>query len=998
MFGFVFRSFGRRILHALMLLVVTFALPIVAQATSYTFTEGSFNQGFGTDDPRRNRNWHNEFNWEPQGIPSAGDSATIPVGFLVFLDKPTTVQNLTMASGDGNAPDIRTSPTNSLTVTGLLNWSEGTIGFDNPGSLIIPTGATVNLLGPDDKSFHGLLNNAGTINWSGTGRFSVGGSSIVNNAGLMNITATAAYFGKVEGPGAALNNSGTIRRSAGTGLFSIAGFDAARTDSLRGFLNNSGSIEVQSGTFQFHGGLSSGTFNVSTGATIQCADSHKFDGNTISGAGTFRVSGSGEANGTITRNGGPLEIIGGGLRGGFSDVADSTAKLSGNGKLLWKNGYMPGSWTFDTGFRIEASTDGSKGFDGSMLNKGTFLWMGGGALASSQTTFVNEGTFTCTTPGLFLRDTYIFGTHFENRGTFNSAPNGENRTDDAGFSNSGTVNIGGSGVGILRIYYAYTQTATGKLRVDIGGADAAVPQFDQLKMGQGATLAGALNVNFINGFSPPADAVFRIISKSGGSGTFSNVTAQNLSGKTIVANYPNEAVDLVVQNINLSINDASILEGNTGTSTLNFTVSLSAPASQAVAVNYATSSGTALQPDYTSRSGTLTIPAGLIKGVISVPIVGDTLDEADESFFLTLNTPNGAILSDNQGRATIIDNDATPTLTISDAIATEGHSGTTNATFTVTLSAPSGRNVSVNAITANGTAKSPADYTASGASLLFAPGQTSKTFSVPVKGDAIDEEDELFYTLLSSPANASISRARGTCAIADDDAPPTVSITGMLIKEYNAGQTTASFVLSLSAPSGKAVKVSYVTSNGTAIAGSDYVAVAPTQVSFNAGSTRAYARVLINGDDVYEDNDSINVNLSSPVNALMATSHAIGTIINDDAKPSLSINDVSIAEGNTGTKQLTFTVALSKASGLEAAVDFSTANGTAVSAGDYVAKNGRVTFTPGSALTQTINITINGDALVENDETLFVFLSSPSNVNISKARGVGTITNDDTSE
>ncbi len=237
-------------------------------------------------------NWHNEFNWEPQGIPTGGDSATIVNDGFVFLDQPVTVQNLTLASGDANPPDIRTSPSNSLTVTGTLNWSEGNIGFSDPGNLILPAGATLNFLGPDDKGFYGVLNSAGTINWVGTGRFSVGGSSTVNNSGLIDISAEMAYFGIVSNPGPVLNNTGTIRRSAGSGLFSIAGFDAARTDSLRGFLNNNGIVDVQTGTFQFYEGTSTGSFNVASGAIIQCAGGHSFDANTITAWALFSLQAS----------------------------------------------------------------------------------------------------------------------------------------------------------------------------------------------------------------------------------------------------------------------------------------------------------------------------------------------------------------------------------------------------------------------------------------------------------------------------------------------------------------------------------------------------------------------------------------------------------------------------------------------------------------------------------------------------------------------------------
>ncbi|HEY0074691.1 MAG TPA: Calx-beta domain-containing protein [Abditibacteriaceae bacterium] len=337
-------------------------------------------------------------------------------------------------------------------------------------------------------------------------------------------------------------------------------------------------------------------------------------------------------------------------------------------------------------------------------------------------------------------------------------------------------------------------------------------------------------------------------------------------------------------------------------------------------------------------------------------------------------------------------------LTIDDLSITEGNTGTADASFTIRLSSPSNETVTVNAIPANGSALLPADYTGNGATLSFAPGETSKTFSVPVQGDLLDEPDELFYVLLFAPTNAIIARGRGVCTIQDDDATPTISIDDLTIGEGNSGQRTAALRLKLSAPSGQGVRVSYATANGTAVGGNDYVAVAPTVIAFNTNSLYAYARVLLNGDLLNEQNETFLVNLSSPANATIADNQATGTILNDDSVPGLSINDVSISEGNSGSKQLTFTVTLSKASGQTVSVNYATADGIARSTSDYAAKSGTLSFAPGSALTRTISITINGDTQIEGNETLYILLSSAANASIGRGRGVGVIINDDASD
>jgi hypothetical protein len=109
----------------------------------------------------------------------------------------------------------------------------------------------------------------------------------------------------------------------------------------------------------------------------------------------------------------------------------------------------------------------------------------------------------------------------------------------------------------------------------------------------------------------------------------------------------------------------------------------------------------------------------------------------------------------------------------------------------------------------------------------------------------------------------------------------------------------------------------------------------------------------------------------------------------------ISIGDVSVAEGNSGTANAVFTVSLSGVASVPVAVDFATADGTAVAGSDYAAAAGTLTFTPGQT-SKAITVLVNGDTAVEPDETFFVNLSNPSGATIADGQGVGTITNDDT--
>ncbi len=431
----------------------------------------------------------------------------------------------------------------------------------------------------------------------------------------------------------------------------------------------------------------------------------------------------------------------------------------------------------------------------------------------------------------------------------------------------------------------------------------------------------------------------------------------------------------------LYISDVAIIEGDSGTTNANFTVNLFDGPDTAVSVSFATANGTALAgSDYNALNGTLTFNPGESAKTVSVSVKGDTLDESDENFFVNLSAPTNATIADTQGRCIIVDNDRAPSVAINDVTITEGNSGTKDTTFTITLSAVSGQTVTVNAIPSNGSARSPFDYVAGGTRLIFAPGETVKTFSVPVKGDTLDEPDENFFVILSSPVNCSVGRGRGVGTIVDNDAGPTISIDDVRIGEGNVGQRVASFRLKLSSPAGQVVRVNYSTDGGTATPGNDYIAVTNTQIAFTTGNLYAYARVLINGDVLNEPDETFNVNLSAPINATIAgappgSNQALGTILNDDSAPSLAINDVQITEGNSGTKNLTFIVTLSKASGQVVTVKYATTDGVARSISDYTAKTGTLTFAAGQT-SKTISIAVKGDTVVEGDETFFVLLSA----------------------
>src|SRR5439155_1193797 len=152
-------------------------------------------------------------------------------------------------------------------------------------------------------------------------------------------------------------------------------------------------------------------------------------------------------------------------------------------------------------------------------------------------------------------------------------------------------------------------------------------------------------------------------------------------------------------------------EGDSGTSSFDFTVSLTNPSDQTVSVDYATNDGTAAAgSDYASATGAVTFAPGETSKTVSVAVNGDVTNESDETFTVDLSNPANATIADGQGVGTITNDDGVPAASIGDVTANEGDSGTTSFDFTVSLTNPSDQAVTVDYASADGTASAPSDY------------------------------------------------------------------------------------------------------------------------------------------------------------------------------------------------------------------------------------------------------------------------------------------------
>ena len=224
---------------------------------------------------------------------------------------------------------------------------------------------------------------------------------------------------------------------------------------------------------------------------------------------------------------------------------------------------------------------------------------------------------------------------------------------------------------------------------------------------------------------------------------------------------------------------------------------------------------------------------------------------------------------------------------------------------------------------------------------------------------------------------------------------PVIRIEDTRIAEFDNGATKAEFMVVLTPASEQFVTVDYATADVTAEAEKDYTATSGT-LTFSPGETTKTINVAITDDPLVEPDETFTVTLSSPSNATLADTTAVGTIVNDDTYPMASITDTRIPESDNGaTTTAEFTVTLTRDSEQVATVDYATADVTAEAGKDYTAASGTLTFSPGET-TKMISVSITDDPLVEPYETFTVTLSSPSNTTLADAMATGTVTNDDT--
>jgi Calx-beta domain len=346
----------------------------------------------------------------------------------------------------------------------------------------------------------------------------------------------------------------------------------------------------------------------------------------------------------------------------------------------------------------------------------------------------------------------------------------------------------------------------------------------------------------------------------------------------------------------ISIDDVTVTEGSGGAVSAVFHLTQDKRGKSSV--RYTTREGTANAPgDFIGRSGKIRFAGNKLSKTVAISVVGDTLDESSESFFLELSDPVGATISDDRGVGTITDDDASPIVSIAPSVTVpEGNAGDhPSASVDVTLSTVSGRDVSVSFTTADGTASTAeSDYVAKSGSIDFGPGETLKTIVVAVVGDDAVELDETFDIQISSPLHATLGNATAVVTIATNDPIPVgsaiLSVTGASVREGAPGTTRIlSFTVERSGETTTAVDVDFATTNGSATDPSDYLA-ASGNVAFGANETTKTIDVTVVGDRRLEHKETFFLSLLAPsVGAAIEHGQATGSIVNDDTRTKLFI-------------------------------------------------------------------------------------------------------------
>ncbi len=473
----------------------------------------------------------------------------------------------------------------------------------------------------------------------------------------------------------------------------------------------------------------------------------------------------------------------------------------------------------------------------------------------------------------------------------------------------------------------------------------------------------------------------------------------------------------------ISISDVTVTEDS---GVADIVVTRTGPTSKAIVFDLATADGTAQTAgsgpgsnDYVGIDADHTFAASdTATESITVPVTinPDTIAEPDETFTVHATVTSGSVATTSvlDATVTITNDDAVPTVSVSDVSVNEGD-GTAN--VVVTRTGGSVGDIVLHATTTDGTATSAGggpgdlDYDSVDADFTIpaSAGISSVTIPVTIIDDAVFEPTTEHFSLGLTPVAGSaaidpMSDLDATVSVVDNDPPPTLTVNDVSVNE-DTGQ--ANLVITRAGATAQDVTFQLTThdqsaTTGAGIGGNDYVPTSNTHtISASANGTETIVvPIQINPDSVFESNEQFVVDLvpAAGTGTIASSSQLLATvtIVNDDAPPVLTVHDVSVNE-DTGLANVQVTRTGATTDNIT--FRLSTSNGTAQSGSDYTAVNNVYTFPASNNGTEsiTVPIPITPDAVPEANETFTVDLTSVVGTisGSSDLQGTVTIINDD---
>lgn len=611
----------------------------------------------------------------------------------------------------------------------------------------------------------------------------------------------------------------------------------------------------------------------------------------------------------------------------------------------------------------------------------------------------------------------------------NLSNNFQNRLSIPVLSSAATIQNDDSGVIRMVVSNGSEDGVNGKIRFEfLNGATAAQPIVLSYSLA-GSALSSGLDADYTADFPSsitiPAGASFAEITLNViNDARIEDIETVEVIGLALDVAYPGISLDPARPILNISDNDQaelvlagppSVLEGNTGFTTLSYTVKLTKATGAGFNINYSTQDQTATtgNSDYVASSGTLNF-TGLANETktINVLVNGDIDIEPNETFTLQLsgldNNFNNRLVVQGSPLAVNILNDDNDNINITKL---NGEEGANNGSFTFSLpvGVVASENLTIDYVI-DGTALSGTDHAATSGTLVLAAGSNAINLPIIINDDLIVEGTEtvrITALVRTNSLNIGINNPQETITITDND-EATLTIAAVNQPELNSSVSNMLFTVTLDKQTALPFSLAYASADVTATAGEDYQAVpAAALLSFNGAANETETiSIAITGDTKIEANEVFNIILGTLSNnfegrLIIPANTVNGTIENDDAAVITITKEDAAESGNNG--QFIFSFPTGFTSDKETLINFSlggTANGAGV---DYTADPLATTITiPANAPSATLTLNINDDDLVEFTEnvslTAVTINSVYSGITLNPVLPVVNITDNDVAQ